>query len=393
MSSPEEMQQTQTPQRNKKRQRKSALIFLTLLFIIIGVGWVVYWYLVLRHYESTDNAYVAGNQVQIQSQVSGSVMTVNVDNTDFVTSGTVLVELDPHDAELTLDKAKTELANSVRQTRQHMVNSRQLQANIDVKRSELNRLQNDLKRREVLGSSHVIGKEELQHAREAVVSAKAALDMAIEQYNANQAIVLNTAIEKQPAVEQAATQVRNAWLTLQRTKIVSPVDGYVSRRSVQVGSQITPSTPLMAIVPSNGMWIDANFKETQLADMRIGQPAKVTTDFYGKDIVFNGTVVGLDMGTGSAFSLLPAQNASGNWIKVVQRLPVRIALDETQLEEHPLRIGLSTEVTVDTLDKNGKVLSKGMRATPAYHTAALAVDMSPADKIVTEIINNNLENQ
>lgn len=393
MSSPEEMQQTQTPQRNKKRQRKSALILLTLLFIIIGVGWGVYWYLVLRHYESTDNAYVAGNQVQIQSQVSGSVMTVNVDNTDFVTSGTVLVELDPRDAELALDKAKTELANSVRQTRQHMVNSRQLQANIEVKRSELNRLQNDLKRREVLGSSHVIGKEELQHAREAVVSAKAALDMAIEQYNANQAIVLNSSIEKQPAVEQAATQVRNAWLTLQRTKIVSPVDGYVSRRSVQVGSQITPSTPLMAIVPSNGMWIDANFKETQLADMRIGQPAKVITDFYGKDIVFNGTVVGLDMGTGSAFSLLPAQNASGNWIKVVQRLPVRIALNENQLEEHPLRIGLSTEVTVDTLDKNGKVLSKGMRDTPAYHTAALAVDMSPADKIVTEIINNNLGNK
>ncbi|MEX9909064.1 multidrug efflux MFS transporter periplasmic adaptor subunit EmrA [Providencia rettgeri] len=393
MSSPEEMQQTQTPQRNKKRQRKSALILLTLLFIIIGVGWGAYWYLVLRHYESTDNAYVAGNQVQIQSQVSGSVMTVNVDNTDFVTSGTVLVELDPRDAELALDKAKTELANSVRQTRQHMVNSRQLQANIEVKRSELNRLQNDLKRREVLGSSHVIGKEELQHAREAVVSAKAALDMAIEQYNANQAIVLNSSIEKQPAVEQAATQVRNAWLTLQRTKIVSPVDGYVSRRSVQVGSQITPSTPLMAIVPSNGMWIDANFKETQLADMRIGQPAKVITDFYGKDIVFNGTVVGLDMGTGSAFSLLPAQNASGNWIKVVQRLPVRIALDENQLEEHPLRIGLSTEVTVDTLDKNGKVLSKGMRDTPAYHTAALAVDMSPADKIVTEIINNNLGNK
>ncbi|MBG5894480.1 multidrug efflux MFS transporter periplasmic adaptor subunit EmrA [Providencia hangzhouensis] len=393
MSSPEEMQQTQTPQRNKKRQRKSALILLTLIFIIIGVGWGVYWYLVLRHYESTDNAYVAGNQVQIQSQVSGSVMTVNVDNTDFVTSGTVLVELDPRDAELALDKAKTELANSVRQTRQHMVNSRQLQANIEVKRSELNRLQNDLKRREVLGSSHVIGKEELQHAREAVVSAKAALDMAIEQYNANQAIVLNSSIEKQPAVEQAATQVRNAWLTLQRTKIVSPVDGYVSRRSVQVGSQITPSTPLMAIVPSNGMWIDANFKETQLADMRIGQPAKVITDFYGKDIVFNGTVVGLDMGTGSAFSLLPAQNASGNWIKVVQRLPVRIALDENQLEEYPLRIGLSTEVTVDTLDKNGKVLSKGMRDTPAYHTAALAVDMSPADKIVTEIINNNLGNK
>lgn len=393
MSSPEEMQQTQTPQRNKKRQRKNALMFLTFIFIAIGVGWGVYWYLVLRHYESTDNAYVAGNQVQIQSQVSGSVMTVNVDNTDFVQSGTVLVELDPRDAELALDKAKTELANSVRQTRQHIINSRQLQANIDVKRSELGRLQNDLKRREVLGSSNLIGKEELQHARESVVSAKAALDMAVEQYNANQAIVLNSPIEKQPAVEQAATQVRNAWLALQRTKIVSPVDGYVSRRSVQIGSQITPSTPLMAIVPSSGMWIDANFKETQLADMRIGQPAKVTADFYGKDVVFNGTVVGLDMGTGSAFSLLPAQNASGNWIKVVQRLPVRIALDPAQLEERPLRIGLSTEVTIDTLNKDGKVLSKGMRDAPAYHTSALAVDMSPADKIVTEIINNNAGNK
>ena len=393
MSSPEEMQQTQAPQRNKKRQRKNALMFLTFIFIAIGVGWGVYWYLVLRHYESTDNAYVAGNQVQIQSQVSGSVMTVNVDNTDFVQSGTVLVELDPRDAELALDKAKTELANSVRQTRQHIINSRQLQANIDVKRSELGRLQNDLKRREVLGSSNLIGKEELQHARESVVSAKAALDMAVEQYNANQAIVLNSPIEKQPAVEQAATQVRNAWLALQRTKIVSPVDGYVSRRSVQIGSQITPSTPLMAIVPSSGMWIDANFKETQLADMRIGQPAKVTADFYGKDVVFNGTVVGLDMGTGSAFSLLPAQNASGNWIKVVQRLPVRIVLDPAQLEERPLRIGLSTEVTIDTLNKDGKVLSKGMRDAPAYHTSALAVDMSPADKIVTEIINNNAGNK
>lgn len=393
MSSPEEMQQTQAPQRNKKKQRRNALMFLTFIFIAIGVGWGIYWYLVLRHYESTDNAYVAGNQVQIQSQVSGSVMTVNVDNTDFVQSGTVLVELDPRDAELALDKAKTELANSVRQTRQHTINSRQLQANIDVKRSELSRLQNDLKRREVLGNSNLIGKEELQHARESVVSAKAALDMAVEQYNANQAIVLNTSIEKQPAVEQAATQVRNAWLALQRTKIVSPVDGYVSRRSVQIGSQITPSTPLMAIVPSSGMWIDANFKETQLADMRIGQPAKVTADFYGKDVVFNGTVVGLDMGTGSAFSLLPAQNASGNWIKVVQRLPVRIALDPAQLEERPLRIGLSTEVTIDTLNKDGKVLSKGMRDAPAYHTSALAVDMSPADKIVTEIINNNAGNK
>ncbi|EKT59452.1 multidrug efflux MFS transporter periplasmic adaptor subunit EmrA [Providencia sneebia] len=393
MSTQEELQHTTKPPRNKKRQRKNALILLMLFFIAIGVGWSIYWFLVLRHYESTDNAYVAGNQVQIQSQISGSVMTVNVDNTDFVKSGEILVELDPRDAELSLDKAKTTLANSVRQSHQQIINSRQYQANIDMKKSELVRLQNDLKRREVLGSSNLIGKEELQHAREAVVSARAALEVAVEQLNANNAIVLDTPLAKQPAVEQAATEVRNAWLALQRTKIVSPVDGYVSRRSVQVGSQITTATPLMAIVPSQGMWIDANFKETQLADMRIGQPAKVTLDFYGKDIVFNGTVVGLDMGTGSAFSLLPSQNATGNWIKVVQRLPVRIALEPTQLEKYPLRIGLSTEVTVDTLNKDGKVLSKDMRSAPAYHTSALAIDMSPADKIVTEIINNNSGNK
>ena len=393
MSDREEMQETQQPQRNKKRQRKGALLLLTFIFIAIGIGWAAYWYLVLRHYESTDNAYVAGNQVQIQSQVSGSVMTVNVDNTDFVKSGAILVELDPRDAEIALDKAKTALANSVRQTHQQVINSRQYQANIDVKRSELSRLQNDLKRREILGNSNLIGKEELQHARESVVSAKAELDVAIEQYNANQAIVLNTELEKQPAIEQAATDVRNAWLSLQRTKIVSPVDGYVSRRSVQVGSQITSATPLMAIIPANGMWVDANFKETQLADMRIGQPAKLTTDFYGKNITFNGTVVGLDMGTGSAFSLLPAQNATGNWIKVVQRLPVRIALDTEQVEQYPLRIGLSTEVTVDTQNKDGKVLSKGMRDAPAYHTSALAIDMSPANQIVTEIITHNSGNK
>ncbi|WP_321157976.1 multidrug efflux MFS transporter periplasmic adaptor subunit EmrA [Providencia stuartii] len=393
MSAHEEIQSTPNQHPNKKRKRRNALLFLTFLFIVVGVGWAIYWFFVLRHYETTDNAYVAGNQVQIQSQISGSVMTVNVDNTDYVKSGTILVELDPRDAQLALEKAKTTLANSVRQTHQQIVNSRQYQANIDMKRSELVRLQNDLKRREVLGSSNLIGKEELQHAREAVVSAKAALEVAIEQLNANNAIILDTPLAKQPAVEAAATEVRNTWLALQRTKIVSPVDGYVSRRSVQVGSQITTATPLMAIVPSEGMWIDANYKETQLADMRIGQPAKVTTDFYGKNITFNGTVVGLDMGTGSAFSLLPAQNATGNWIKVVQRLPVRIALDPTQLEQYPLRIGLSTEVTVDTLNKDGKVLSKGLRDAPAYHTSALAIDMSPADKIVTDIINSNSGNK
>ena len=389
MSVSEETQATQPKVRNKKRQRRNTLMLLTLLFILLGAAYTTYWFTVLRHHESTDNAYITGNQVIVMSQVPGSVTTVSADNTDYVTAGSLLVQLDKRDAELALEKAQTGLANSVRQTRQQMVNSRQLQAGIDVRRSELSRLQNDLKRREVLGAQNVIGKEELQHARESVVSAKAQLDVATELFNANKAFILDTPLNEQPAVKQAATEVRNTWLALERTDIRSPVDGYVSRRSVQVGAQISPSTPLMAVVPAKGMWIDANFKETQLSAMRIGQPVKVITDFYGDDVVFHGTVTGLDMGTGSAFSLLPAQNASGNWIKVVQRLPVRISLDPAELEQYPLRIGLSGEVTVDTQNTQGPVLSKNVRTTPAYHTNALSIDMQPADQMIADIIKHN----
>jgi multidrug resistance efflux pump/DNA-binding MarR family transcriptional regulator len=241
-----------TPQQpaNKKGKRKSALLLLTLLFIIIAVAYGIYWFLVLRHAEETDDAYVAGNQVQIMAQVSGSVTKVWADNTDFVQKGDVLVTLDPTDAQQAFEKAQTALASSVRQTRQLMINSKQLQANIDVQKTALAQAQSDLNRRVPLGTANLIGREELQHARDAVASAQAQLDVAIQQYNANQAMVLGTSLENQPAVLQAATEVRNAWLALQRTKIVSPMTGYVSRRSVQPGAQISPTTPLMAVVPA-----------------------------------------------------------------------------------------------------------------------------------------------
>ncbi|MBG3089730.1 multidrug efflux MFS transporter periplasmic adaptor subunit EmrA [Proteus terrae] len=389
MSVNEETTPPQAPIRNKKRTRRNVLLLLTILFIVAGAAYSAYWFMVLRHHETTDNAYVTGNQIMVMPQISGSVTTVYVDNTDFVKAGEPLVLLDSSDEKLALEKAKTALANSVRQMHQQIINGRQLKANIVLRETELTKLQNDLRRREVLGERNVIGKEELQHAREAVSTARAALEVAREQYNANQAIILNTPIAKQPSVLQASTDVRNAWLALERTKILSPTDGYVSRRSVQVGAQVSPGKPLMAVVPVTGMWIDANFKETQLANMRIGQPAKITTDFYGKKVIYHGTVLGLDMGTGSAFSLLPAQNASGNWIKVVQRLPVRISLDEKELAEKPLRIGLSSEVTVDTINLDGKVLSHSERQAPAYHTDALNIDMSEINKLINEIIEQN----
>lgn len=374
---------------NKKGKRKNALLLLTLLFIIVAVAYGIYWFIVARHFEETDDAYVAGNQVQIMAQVSGSVTKVWADNTDFVKQGDVLVTLDQTDAQQAFEKAKTELASSVRQTRQQMINSKQLQANIEVQRTALSQAQTDLNRRVPLGSANLIGREELQHARDAVASAQAQLDVAIQQYNANQAMILGTALEQQPAVQQAATEVRNAWLALERTKVVSPITGYVSRRAVQPGAQIGTTTPLMAVVPATQLWVDANFKETQLAHMRIGQSATVVSDIYGDKVTYTGKVVGLDMGTGSAFSLLPAQNATGNWIKVVQRLPVRIELDEKQLADHPLRIGLSTLVKVDTADRDGQVLASQTRSAPAYESSAREVKLDPVNTLIAEIIQAN----
>lgn len=388
MSATAEAQSPQQPAR-KKRTRRRALILLALLFVLIGIAWSLYWFLVLRHFQETDDAYVAGNQVQVMAQVSGSVNKVGFDDTDFVRKGEVLVSLDRTDAEQAFEKAQTALATSVRQTHQLMINARQYQASIKLQQTALEQAEADLKRREPLGASNLIGREELQHARDAVATAKAQLDVATQQYNANQAVILNTSLENQPAVKQSAAELRDAWLALQRTDIRSPMDGYVSRRSVQVGSQITTSTPLMAVVPATDLWIDANFKETQLAGVRIGQPATVVADIYGDDVVYHGKVVGLDMGTGSAFSLLPAQNATGNWIKVVQRLPVRIELNREDVVKHPLRIGLSTLVKIDTTSKDGSVLANSTRQQAAYSSNALAIDLAPVNQLITDIVRSN----
>ncbi|HBV38598.1 MAG TPA: multidrug export protein EmrA [Erwinia sp.] len=381
--------EAQQPTNPKKKKRKGALIVLAVIFVIAGLAWLAWWFIVLRHFQETDDAYVAGNQVQVMAQVSGSVNKVWFDNTDRVHKGDVLVTLDKTDAEQAFEKAQTALATSVRQTHQLIINGKQYQATIDLQKTALAQAQSDLKRREPLGAANLIGREDLQHARDAVATAQAQLEVAIEQYNANQAAVLKTSLENQPAVKQNAAALRDAWLALQRTEIVSPIDGFVSRRSVQVGSQIATTTPLLAVVPEKNLWVDANYKETQLADVRIGQPATVVSDIYGDDVVYHGKVVGLDMGTGSAFSLLPAQNATGNWIKVVQRLPVRIELNPDEVARHPLRIGLSTLVSIDTSHKDGSVLATSARQQPAYESDALALDLAPVNQLIADIIHAN----
>lgn len=370
-------------------RRKLALMSLGLFFLLAGAGWGAYWYMVLRHHQVTDDAYAGGNVVQITPQVAGSVVEIAVDDTDMVQAGDVLVRLDPTDARLGLDKACSALADTVREVKRLMSETRRLEAGVSLRRVELGRAQGDLVRREKLGRLDAVAIEELQHARETVDVAAAALRVAEEQLRANRVLLLDGPVAKQPPVERAAAQVREAWLALHRTVVVSPVSGQVARRTVQLGGRVAPGTPLMAVVPLGNLWVDANFKEGQLRQMRIGQRARVTSDLYGNKVEYAGRVVGFSAGTGSSFALLPPQNASGNWIKVVQRVPVRIELDRALLAEHPLRIGLSMTVTVDTGDQNGKVLAASSDEAPAYATDALSVDMTEAEALVGGIITAN----
>ncbi|SET31485.1 multidrug efflux MFS transporter periplasmic adaptor subunit EmrA [Thorsellia anophelis] len=378
-----------TSEVSKKIKRKVAFSILILTIIILLGFYLFHWYHTGRFEVETDNAYVSGNQVQIMSEISGTVSSIHVDNTDFVNEGDVLVQLDKTDAEQSFEKAQALLATQVRQAHQSVISLKQNQANIEEKTIALQQAQSDLARRQALSQSNAIGKEELQHARDAVTLAEASLESAKAQYNANQALVLDTPIEKQPGVVKAATELKEAWLALQRTTITSPVTGYVSKRSVQVGAQIAPNTPLMAIISADNLWIDANFKETQLNQMRIGQNAKITTDIYGDKVVFNGKIKGIEMGTGSAFSLLPAQNASGNWIKIVQRVPVRIELDANELKQYPLRIGLSSTVVVETKDQSGPILASKHPDGALYKVSQGEIDMTSINALINQIIKEN----
>ncbi|PQQ28237.1 multidrug efflux MFS transporter periplasmic adaptor subunit EmrA [Photorhabdus hindustanensis] len=377
------------PINEKKSKRKLALILATLLFVFAGLGYFAYWLISLRHYQATDDAYVVGNQVQVMAQITGSVTAIYADNTDFVQQGDILLRLDAIDAEHAFERAKNTLANHVRQTHQTIIDNEKLLANIELKQTALQQAQDDLKRREHLGLTGAIAKENLIHSRNSVQMAKSELNVARQQYYANKALVIDTPLDQQPAIKLAASQLRDAWLTLQRTQIVAPVTGYVSRRSVQVGSQIKNGAPLMVIVPANQLWVEANFKEVQLANVRIGQPVTLVSDFYGSDVTYQGRIVGLDMGTGSAFSLLPAQNATGNWIKVVQRLPVRVELEAQQLIDHPLRIGLSMHATVDTRNRDGLVLANTPRNSIVYETNVLTYNTGEIDQLINEIIQVN----
>ena len=374
----------QTPA-NGKRKRLMALLVGVILIAAIAYG--VYYFLVARFHEETDDAYVNGNVVQITPQVTGTVIAVNADDTQTVKAGDPLVVLDGADARVTLAQAEANLAQTVRQVRGLFANNDQYQAQIAQRQSDLSRAQDDLRRRMAVAQTGAVSQEEISHARDAVKSAQASLDAAEQQLASNRALTSNTTIATHPNVLAAAARVRDAYLNNARNTLPAPVTGYVAKRSVQVGQRVSPGTPLMAIVPLEAVWVDANFKEVQIKHMRIGQPVELTADVYGSSVVYHGKVVGFSAGTGSAFSLLPAQNATGNWIKVVQRLPVRIELDPKELHAHPLRIGLSMQADVDIKNDNGSQL--GNAQNTVYQTNVFDKYGEDADAEIARIIAQN----
>ena len=368
-------------------KRKLMMTLLVIVILIAAVAYGLYYFLVARFHEDTDDAYVSGNVVQITPQVTGTVIAVNADDTQVVKAGDPLVVLDPADARVALEQAEANLAQTVRQVRGLFADDNQYQAQVELRQADLSRAQDDLKRRLTVAQTGAVSQEEISHARDAVKSAQAAVDAAQQQLASNRALTANTSIANHPNVLAAAAKVRDAYLNHARNVLPAPVTGYVAKRSVQVGQRVSPGTPLMAIVPLHDVWVDANFKEVQLKHMHIGQPVELTADVYGSSVPYHGKVVGFSAGTGSAFSLLPAQNATGNWIKVVQRLPVRVALDPQELDKHPLRIGLSMQADVNIKDESGGQL--GQASNTAYQTNVFDKYGDEADAEIARIIAEN----
>jgi membrane fusion protein (multidrug efflux system) len=376
---------------NGKRRR--ILIIIAVIFITIGVVWGVFWALVLSKRERTDDAYVNGNKVVISSQVSGTVIAVLTDDTQLVRAGQVLVRLDPIDAETGLARSASALGQTVRQVRQEKSTADQYDSLISTRKLELTRTEADLAKREPLLADRAIAPEEVRHARESVQLAHAALTQAERQATASHALVDGTRVQDNPAVLQAKAAYRDAWIAAQRNSVVAPVTGYVAERSVQLGQHVSAGQALMTVIPLNSLWVDANFKEVQLRHLRIGQAAEVRSDLYGGSFIYHGHVKGMSAGTGAAFALLPAQNASGNWIKVVQRVPVRIQIDDGDLAKSPLRVGLSATVTVDTTNREGPVLALDAADQPVGNTQVYTQDLEKANAEADAVVRRNLGNQ
>ena len=392
------------PVNGNQTKRKKWMLALAGIFAIAAILYTIYWFVTGRNSEFSDDAYVAANIVQITPQVAGTVVAISVNETDFVKAGEVLVRLDSTNAEIALQEAQQQLAQTVREVRTlYAANSSltstlaQHRAELEQARADLLNAQTDFKRRESLLATGAVSQEDVQHAQTAleaalnhVAASTAALNTAKEQLLGNEALTSGISVTNHPRVRAAATRVKQAYLDLKRGSILSPVDGYVGKRNVQLGQRVAIGAPLLTIIPLREIWVDANYKEAQLRRIRIGQSVALTSDVYGSKVDYHGHVSGVGSGTGAAFALLPAQNATGNWIKVVQRVPVRIALDEKEVAAHPLRVGMSMEATVDLASPGKSALADEATPREENQTQVYSGDDREVDAMVARIIAGNL---
>lgn len=381
------------PENSKKdtnpRKRKLLLLGLALIVVLAGLGVWAWHELYGRWNESTDDAYVNGNVVEITPLVTGTVTSIGADDGDLVRAGQVLLQFDPADAQVGLQSAEASLAKTVRQVRGLYSNVDGMKAQLAAQRAEVKKAQDNYSRRKSLAAGGAISQEELSHAHDDLISAQSALTNVQQKLASSVALVDDTEVSSHPDVKAASAQLRQAYLANARSTLIAPVTGYVAKRTVQLGQRVQPGTALMAVIPLDQLWIDANFKETQLGNMRIGQPVEIESDLYGSDVKYSGTIDSLGAGTGSAFALLPAQNATGNWIKIVQRVPVRIHINADQLAEHPLRIGLSTVVDVDLHDQSGPVLAQQPPKQASFSTNVYEQQLAEADALIARLIHDN----
>ena len=367
--------------------RRRALSVLGLVLLLAAIAWAVMHFFFSPPEQETDDAYVAGDVVAITARDPGTVLAIHADNTQSVRAGQVLIDFDAATADVGLASAAADLARAVRATRGAITGIGAGDAQVVLARAELARALDDYRRRRGAAAEGAVSGEEVAHAADGVKVARAQLSLAVAQRGASQAAVEGTDASSNPQVQAAAAAYRRAAIMRGHMQLTAPIDGVVAQRQVQLGQQVQAGMPLMAVVPLDRVWIDANFRETQLKDIRLGQPVEVRADVYGGDVIYHGRVAGIGAGSGSAFALLPAQNASGNWIKVVQRVPVRIALDANELRRNPLRVGLSVRATVSTANLAGSRL--GGEARQAYQGVATDARDPAVEARIAQIVAAN----
>lgn len=365
----------------------SAVVFL------LGLGWFLLWLFYLQFHEWTDDAYVNGNMINVTSVISGAPIAFYADDTDLVKEGQLLVVLDSTDYRIAYERQQASLAATVLQVRQLYDTVSTNISNVKNKQVQRDKARYDYDNRSKLVDSKAVSNEDYVHAHDALSTAELDLKMAEEQLQVAKDAAGNTPVEQHPLIEQHKAAVRNAFYNLKHCSVYAPATGYVAQRAVEVGQWVKPETAMMAIIPIDYMWVDANFKETQLTYMRIGQPATVTFDIYGSSVEFTGKVLGIASGTGSVFSLIPPQNATGNWIKIVQRLPVRIQVDPEKMKKYPLRLGISAEVNVNITHTDLPMLAQQPPQKPVSTTTVFNLDMSEVDSVIDGIIKANLNSE